>query len=229
MTRILYLVHGRAYAEGRVADKLRERGIGVEWCSHRDGDPLPDDLSDCDGIVVGGGAHSVNDAERRPYLAREIAWVRRHVERGKPYLGLCLGGQILASAFGALVGERPDGACECGWSAIEPMSAGEAIFGGLERVYQFHVEGFELPTGATPLARSRLFPNQAFRLGERAFALQFHPDIRPDIIPRWHAGSSTTQRPGAQPLSEQLAEASSWDPPMQRWLDRFLDLWLGKK
>jgi GMP synthase (glutamine-hydrolysing) len=222
--RFVYLVHGRANAEGRVADKLRERGDQVTFISHSDGDPLPGDLDGFDGVIVGGGAHSVNDTARYPYMEREIAWVRGAVERGTRYLGLCLGAQILAAAFGGRVAPRPDGAAECGWYPIEPTTAGRPLFDGLERVFQFHYEGFDLPSGAVPLARSAAFPNQAFRLGG-AYGLQFHPDVRPDMIPRWHAQSSTPRRLGAQPLDQQLADVPRWDPPASQWLDGFLDRW----
>jgi GMP synthase (glutamine-hydrolysing) len=224
--RILYVVHGRDQTESRVADKLRERGLGVDFVSHRDGDPLPGDLSPWRGVVVGGGPHSVNETDRHAYVGREIDWTRRIVERGARYMGLCLGAQILAASFGARVAERGDGAAECGWVEIEPTPAGRSLFDGLERVYEFHYEGAELPPNAVPLARSALFANQAFRVGDRAWGFQFHPDIRPDLIPRWCERSQTPLRPRAHPLHQQLADAERHDPRQVAWLDKFLGDWL---
>jgi GMP synthase (glutamine-hydrolysing) len=224
--RIFYLVHGRELQEGRVADRLAARGDEVVWCSHRDGDPLPEEMSGFAGIVAGGGVHSVNEAKDRPYMARELAWVRRQVAAGVPYFGICLGAQLLGAAFGAPVAARPDRRCECGYHPLAATAAGGVLFAGLDHAYSFHYEGVGLPAGATLLARSPLYPNHAFRLGAQAYGVQFHPDCRPDMMARWHALSpETTSRPGAQPLAEQLALAATRDPPMARWLDRFLEGW----
>jgi GMP synthase (glutamine-hydrolysing) len=226
--RILYLIHGRALQESRVADRLRERGATIAWYSHCDGDPLPDDLSAFDGVVVGGGVDSVNAAPTLPYMARELAWVRRTVEGGTPYFGICLGAQLLAAAFGARVAPRSDALAECGYHPIAATEEGRALFGGLTHAYSFHYEGAELPAGAVALARSPDFPLHAFCLGDAAYGIQFHPDCRPDMIESWFALSpETTSRPGAQTLDEQLAAARLHDPAMARWLDRFLDRWPG--
>jgi GMP synthase (glutamine-hydrolysing) len=228
--RVFYLIHGRELQDSRVADRLCERGVEITWCSHRDGDPLPDDLGRYDGVVVGGGVDSVNLAPELPYIMRELAWVRRTVDGGTPYFGICLGAQLLAAAFGARVGPRSDARAECGYHRIAPTEAGQPLFGVLSHAYSFHYEGFELPDGAIALARSADFPNHAFRLGRDAYGVQFHPDCRPDMMPTWFALSpETTSRPGTQPLAEQLATAQTHDPAMSRWLDGFLDRWPGGK
>jgi GMP synthase (glutamine-hydrolysing) len=224
--RIFYLIHGRELQESRVADRLIERGAEIAWCSHRDGDPLPDSLDGFDAVVVGGGVHSVNDTEAHPYMARERTWVRRTVEAGTPNFGICLGAQLLGAAFGGRVAPRPDRSCECGYHPIAPTVEGSDLFAGLTHAYSFHYEGVELPAGAVALARSEQWPNHAFRIGESAYGVQFHPDCRPDMMPKWFSlASETTSRPGAQPLAEQLEAAKIHDPAMSRWLDTFLDRW----
>jgi GMP synthase (glutamine-hydrolysing) len=226
--RILYLIHDQALKESRVADRLVERGAAITWCSHRDGDALPEDASQFDGIVVGGGMDSVNDALRLPYMARELEFVRRAVAQGTPYFGICLGAQILAAAFGAKVGPREDRRVECGYHPIAATAAGGDLFAGISHAYSYHVEGAELPDGAVALAASPDYPNHAFRLGANAYGVQFHPDCRPDMIRGWVAYSpETTAMPGAQTLPEQLASAAAHDAGMSRWLDRFLERWPG--
>jgi GMP synthase (glutamine-hydrolysing) len=229
MPKILYLIHGRALKESRVADRLRERGAEIEWCSHLDGDALPADVAPYDGIVVGGGLDSVNDAAERPYMARELAWVRQAVDAGKPYFGICLGAQILTAALGGKVGERPDRRVEVGYHPIAATEHGGALFAGLDQAYSFHGEGVvRLPEGAVTLARSPDFPNHAFRIGERVWGVQFHPDCRPDMLTHWFQfGGSLTERPVTQPLAEQHEASARYDPGMSRWLDRFLDTWLA--
>jgi GMP synthase (glutamine-hydrolysing) len=224
--RIFYLIHGRALQDSRVADRLLQSGAEITWCSHHDGDALPDDASAFDGVVVGGGMHSVNEAAAVPYMARELAWVRRIVDAGTPYFGICLGAQILAASYGGRVGPRDDLVGECGYHKLMPTEEGRALFAGLDHAYSFHYEGFELPEGAVALAGSELYPVHAFRIGASAYGVQFHPDCRPDMIPSWFdLAPETTSRPGAQPLAEQLALTERLDPPMSRWLDRFLEIW----
>ncbi len=120
------------------------------------------------------------DEERLPYLGRQRAFLREAVEEGVPVLGICLGGQLLARALGAEV--RPAERLEAGWLEIEatPEAAGDALLAHLRApvgVYQWHTDVFDLPDGAVRLARSEQSENQAFRYGERAWGLQFHPEV----------------------------------------------------
>jgi GMP synthase (glutamine-hydrolysing) len=227
--RVLYIVHNPAWTDTRVADVLRAAGLEVEFRCHAAGDPLPDSASGYRGVVLGGGPHSVYQTGEYPYLAREIDWTRRTVEQGTPTFGICAGAQIMAAAFGGEVAGRADGLAEFGFYPLEVTPAGSAVFGGLRQVFQTHYEGCtRLPPGAERLAGSAHFANQAFRLGERAVGVQFHPDARLDMIPRWYAENSASyrSRPGAQDLEQQLRLGPQCEAAIQAWLEGFVRRWL---
>ena len=144
---------------------------------------------DFGGIAPLGGSMQAWDEERLPYLGRQRAFLREAVDEGVPVLGICLGGQLLARALGAEVrpAERPRG----GWprSRRRPRPpAPIALLAHLRApvgVYQWHTDVFDLPDGAVRLARSEQSENQAFRYGERAWGLQFHPEVDAPLFAGW--------------------------------------------
>jgi GMP synthase (glutamine-hydrolysing) len=106
--------------------------------------------------------------------------------------------------------------------------AGRALTDWPEIVYQWHREGFELPGGATLLARGDLFENQAFSYGPAAIGLQFHSELSYAMACRWTVrGAHRFALPNAQPRHEHMAKWFVHDPPVRAWLDNFLDIWLG--
>jgi GMP synthase (glutamine-hydrolysing) len=128
------------------------------------------------------------DEDALPYLGRQREFLREAVAEGVPVLGICLGGQLLARALGAEV--RPAERLEAGWLEIEatPEAAGDALLAHLRApvaVYQWHTDVFDLPAGAVRLARSEQSENQAFRYGERAWGLQFHPEVDATLFAGW--------------------------------------------
>ncbi len=170
--------------------------------------------------MVYGGVQSANDDG---YIQGEIDWIRDWVGSGRPYLGLCLGGQLLARAFGAEVFRHPQGLHEIGFVRINPASDPGFLPEPLH-VYQWHKEGFDLPDGATLLARGEVFENQAFRLGESAYAIQFHPEVTPKIMADWmRDAEASLSAPGASPKAQQLEDAKRHNGAIDVWLDRFLD------
>ncbi len=106
---------------------------------------------------------------------------------------------------------------------INPASDPGFLPGPLH-VYQWHKEGFDLPQGATLLARGEVFENQAFRLGEAAYAIQFHPEVTSNIMADWMRDSGASlSAPGASPKAQQLEDAKRHNGAIDVWLDRFLD------
>lgn len=227
MAETVLLVAHSGWRETRVAPLLQAKGYEFERCCPALGDRLPQDHSSYAGVVVFGGAQSANDGPTTPYIQDEIDWIGEYVSGGGRYLGICLGGQLLARAFGARVAPHPEGVNEIGYYPLRPTEAGMELFPDPLHVYHWHKEGFELPAGAELLAVGGSFPNQAFRLGAVAFGLQFHPEVRPDDARSW-IGIVPDQlhRPGAQSREKQEAGFASHDAPLESWLNGFLDHWL---
>jgi GMP synthase (glutamine-hydrolysing) len=140
------------------------------------------------GLVVMGGPMNVDETEKHPFLATELAWLRLAVAASLPTLGICLGGQLLARALGARVVRNP--VKEIGWHQIDLLDAARddpllQHAGPRQTVFQWHGDTFELPGGAVHLARSAACPQQAFRYGVAAWGLQFHPEMTAQMVVDW--------------------------------------------
>src|SRR5690606_26457024 len=166
---VLIVLHQEHSTPGRVGSRLVARGHRLDIRRPRFGDPLPETLAGHAGAIIFGGPMSVNDPDA--FLTTETEWIKVPLAEGAPFLGLCLGAQMLARHLGAAVGPHADGHIEVGWFGITATKAGEAIGRWPDRVHQFHREGFGLPADATLLAQgaAETFPNQAFRYGAAAF------------------------------------------------------------
>lgn len=145
--------------------------------------PAPDDL-DC--LIVLGGPMSVWEESKHPWLTAEKRLIETLIEAGKPILGICLGAQLLADVLGArtYAGEHK----EIGWRRVEATTESlahpvGAMLPDAFETFLWHGDSFDIPDGATHIARSAAFESQAFAR-ERALALQFHLEVRPDWVRR---------------------------------------------
>ncbi|MEO3430601.1 hypothetical protein AAFN88_17230 [Pelagibius sp. CAU 1746] len=225
---ILLIDHPVGRRDDRASAILREMGYGIEWCSPGKGDTLPPVDNGHGAVVVYGGAESVNEAESKPYIREEIDWIGRWAESGRPFLGICLGAQMLARSLGAPVNRHRDGLHEIGYVKVEPTPVAEDFMDEAMHVYHWHNEGFDVPACAELLASGPVFPNQAFRYGEKAYGIQFHPEVSRPVMQRWmHEAGHMLEEPGAHPSEVQLADSERFDAPMEAWLRRFLAGWLS--
>jgi GMP synthase-like glutamine amidotransferase len=148
---------------------------------------MPVPLVELDAVAVFGGGMNVRDADRLPWMRAEIELLRDVLQEGVPVIGVCLGAQLLASAAGAEVRRSPSP--EIGWFDVARCPEGELdpLFSRLPNrflAYEWHSYASALPAGSVELARSAACP-QAFRLGEHAWGVQFHPEVVPEIVREW--------------------------------------------
>jgi len=181
--RIAVLQHEPETGLGAFSGLLEEAGFDYDVLETTGATPLPD-VADFDGAIALGGSLGAHEAA----LLEARQWIRNAVLRDTPFLGICLGGQLLATAVGGFVGRgsRP----EVGVHDIFLTDAArrDPLFGGLPGrfpVLGWHEDVFTLPRRAIPLAGSIAYEHQAFRFGPSAYALQFHPEVRPDDLGRW--------------------------------------------
>lgn len=172
---------------GLIAAEAHARELPMEVRRLDCGDAIPA-VADLAGLIVMGGPMGVHDTPSYPHLAAEQQLLRASVEAGLPVLGICLGAQLLAAALGARVEKGP--AAEIGVGEVSLTAEGlrDAVLGGAGAtlaVIHWHEDTFELPPGATHLARSCLYANQAFRVGRRAYAFQFHVEVDRSLAAAW--------------------------------------------
>ena len=229
MTPTFVLIdHPVGQRDDRASRMLVERGFAIEWYCPGKGDSLPTPQTYHAGAIVYGGTENLSVDEGRPYIKQEIDWIARWVGQDRPLLGICLGSQLMARALDAPVAPHPDGLHEIGYYPIVPTADGSGFLPGPMHVYHWHMEGFDLPQGATLLASGETFPNQAFRYGDKAFGLQFHPEVSPPVMQRWlRSAGPVGDRPGAHPDERQIADAARFDDAMRAWLESFFDRWLA--
>ena len=172
---------------GSFAPVLRQRGFLVAYRDAGLDDLGAHDLLDADLLIVLGGPIGAYETKAYPFLAGELRMLERRLKAGRPVLGICLGAQMMAKALGARVykGRRK----ELAWGPLALTAEGKAsalaALGPRTPVLHWHGDTFDLPKGATLLASTKLYANQAFAWGKRALALQFHVEVTAQGLERW--------------------------------------------
>jgi len=209
----LVLKHVECEGLGLWEEYCREDGIVLEIVALHRGATLPPPHH-FHAVISLGGPMNVYEEEIYPFLKAEDDFIRRVVAEGIPFLGICLGGQLLAKALGGVV--TRNGVKEIGWHPIELDQLGQRdpLFAGLPdrlTVLQWHGDTFDIPSGATRLATSEACQNQAFRVGFGgiAYALQFHLEVTPSLVEEWtrEYGVELTDLDGLVDARAMVAEA----------------------
>ena len=192
---VLILKNISTEGPGTIEDFLREEKIPFRIVDCEK-ESIPDE-DGFDTLVMMGGPMSVNEEDLYPYIKKEFELTRKCIAAGKKVFGVCLGAQIMAKAMGARVYVGPEK--EIGWYDIELTDDGmqDPLMKKLAlnpraseiqrrfKVFHWHGETFDIPEGAVKIARSALYPNQAFSLGKGAYAFQFHIEVKKEMIYQW--------------------------------------------
>jgi GMP synthase (glutamine-hydrolysing) len=229
---LLVLQHIACEPPAAFEDELRARGLDLVRVELDEGEAIPE-LDGFAAIVVMGGPMGAYEDGEHPWLAGEKRYLREAVERDVPVWGVCLGAQLLAASLGARVFPGPEP--EVGLLPVELTEDGAAdpVFGEAPAsvtTLQWHGDTFDLPEGATLLASSPAYPNQAFRFG-RSYGLQFHVEVTPELAAQWGevpAYASSLEAilgPGAldRLVAEVAAHADSTLPLARRLFGRWLE------
>lgn len=221
---ILAIRHARHEGLGSLERVFEEAKIDYCYLDVFEDPKIQTDLSKAAGLVVLGGSMGVYEQDQYPFLKKEIELLKEALRQEIPTLGICLGSQLLAAAGGARVYRGPRK--EIGWFPIRLKAEAreDRLLKHLPRetmVFHWHGDTFELPRDAQLLAGSERYLNQAFRLGEKAWGLQFHLEITEPMIREWidqteeasqtashdwNACDVLTQTPCFLPEMETLAE-----------------------
>jgi GMP synthase (glutamine-hydrolysing) len=184
---VLSVIHGEKVRAGVFGEAVEARGHVVEEWSLAWGTSLPRPLDAYGAVLVFGGAMHADQEGHHPWLRDENLFLQRLLDLHTPVLGICLGAQLLAKAAHADVG--PAREPEIGWFPVEltEAAADDPVLSRMpERfdAFQWHYYAHSVPAGAVELARNDLC-TQAFRLGDTAWGVQFHPEVTLEQIESW--------------------------------------------
>ena len=187
--RLLVIQHDLDDALNDLAAPLLDAGLMIDtWCTFRSDAP-EEPLESFDGVLSLGALASATDEDSTPWIRGEIAVLEQALARRMPILGVCFGAQLLARAAGGRVYRSP--VTEIGWYEVDMAAeaAADPVLGSLGpslHVFQSHYDTFDLPAEATVLGRTGEL-TEAFRIGDRAWAVQFHIEANPSLIYSWLA------------------------------------------
>jgi GMP synthase-like glutamine amidotransferase len=210
---------------GTIERFLSDNNVGFTVVELGEGEKPPA-LDAFGSLVVMGGPMAIYEADKHSFLKEGFKMIEAALKSGMRVLGVCLGAQALAHVLGARVYKGD--ATEVGWLDVElteeglqdPVMRSLASDGKVLKVFQWHGDTFDIPSGARKLARSEAFENQAFGYGDGIYGLQFHIEATPEMIARWFQGE-----PGeAEVLEDTKRYYGSLDEKAKEFYNVFFDI-----
>lgn len=236
MKTALTITHTASESPGTLGDWLPAAGVELDVLEPWNGDQLPDTVT-ADALIVMGGPQQAYDDRSAPWLRQTKELMRSATRNGLPVLGVCLGGQLLAEAMGGRVQPGDDGP-ELGARLISKRDAAfdDPLFRELPLspvVVQWHWDAIvELPAGAVLLAASPRYPHQAFRVGAKAYGVQFHIETPPEMVRGWAAADAEGVRAAGLDPDAVAERAVGVLPEIEEvwrpFVDRFAELVRGE-
>jgi GMP synthase (glutamine-hydrolysing) len=230
--RALAIVHQKDAGPGVFADELRERGVELdEWALAERGTAPPVEIAEYDAVLTFGGAMHADQEDRHPWLRFEKDFLAAILDDGMPVLAVCLGNQLLAEAAGGAAHRASEP--EIGWHQVEITDEGAAdpVIGALApsfTAFQWHSYEALPPEGAAILARSPVCA-QAYRVGERAWGIQFHAEVSAADARKWiddYRSDEDAVRIGVDPealRAETEEQIEDWNRLGRELCGRFID------
>ncbi len=229
---ILIIKHIDIEGPGTLGDFLNAQREPFSIIELGTGEKLPADPKLFKAVVVLGGPMNVDEEGRFPFLKPENDFIQQVLKAEIPFLGICLGSQLLAKAAGAKVVKSP--VKEIGWYKIHLTDKGkrDPLFMGFREddpIYHWHGDMFQIPSSGQLLAQSTGCPHQALKIGKNAYGLQFHVEVTDRSIKEWCEEYIANDLPGRLDHARTMMEdywkyKQAFDAQAQRLYTNFLKL-----
>lgn len=229
---VIHIVEHWALPPDAGRQHIAARGFDVRVHEPWRGGGLPGLIGVEAGVMIMGGPQMVSEHETWPYLADEFGFIEQAMRHDVPLIGVCLGSQMIAHVLGATVDYAADPqALSMGLYDTRATAGGTALLPERLMTLNGNAQGWSLPHGATLLATSdeTIHRNQAFAYGDTVLALQFHPEVTPEILEIWKRDFGTLfGRPGTQSEAETDAGFARHDAALKVWYRGLLDRWFAQ-
>jgi GMP synthase-like glutamine amidotransferase len=230
--RVLVVEHERTVPAGLLGERLRAAGCTVQTVGPDAGAPVPLAPDGVDGVLLLGGSMGPTDDALAPWLPDVRALIAACLERGTPLLAICLGAELLAHVAGGAVARIPAGP-EIGLTPVRPLppAADDLVLRRMpataEAVQWHSLEASALPDGAVVLASSDRCANQAFRIGDTAWGVQFHPEVDADITAGWARNEAADLAEAGLEADQVVSAVRSAEPRLRATWTALADDWIA--